>query len=569
VSHLMADTKWALTRAYLAALKHLALPFKELPSVTAERFPGVRVRRGAMVEMRDGVRLCTDVYLPADRTGAVAGEPRPALLVRMPYGIREAYAYMPAVGRFWARRGYAAVVQDVRGKFGSEGEWRPFEHEIEDGYDTIDWVARQPWCDGRVAMSGESYYAYTQWAAAASGHPALVSIAPGDMGLDMHTLLYEGGALCLSTTALWLCDQAGHGYLNWYRFNSRHLPVRDIAEAGGLPGALFQGAADHPARDELWEAFDYRYLLDKVEVPTLVWSGWYDNLLGGTLQVWAELEARRPDLAGRRRLLLGPTDHETSCDFDGKVGRIRIPEGPRTWDEVLKFTDAVLAGEPTGPRVSAYVTGAGRRHHGDCWPPEDTGRLRLHLRAAGALTQALPEYGEEPAEFAYDPADPAAYWEGKDLWAMTTALSDRRPLHARPDVLLYRGDPLPADVDVLGEVTALISVSTAATDADVTVALVDIAPGGHTQLVREGIRRLSHRDPGKAPQPAEPGTLYRAAVGLGGTGHRFPAGHRIGIEISGSSFDRWDRNPQPGRTTIHHRPGEPSLVDLPVIGGLR
>ncbi len=580
MKHLSADAKWGMTRACLVGAKHLALPFKELPSASPERFPKVRVVRGAMVSMRDGVRLLTDVYLPADRTARPSGNRHPAMLIRMPYGIREAYAYMPAVGRFWARRGYAAVVQDVRGRFGSEGEWRPLVHEVDDGYDTIDWVADQPWCDGRVAMTGESYYAFTQWAAAASGHPALACISPGDMGLDMHTLLFEGGALCLGSTAMWACDQAGRGFLNWHRFDTRHLPVRDMADAAGLPSGLYREFADRPQRterdDDFWNAHDFRHLLDRVEVPTMVWSGWYDNLLPGTLQCWTELEERRPDLAHLRRLVIGPTDHETSCDFDGKVGRIAIPTGSRSWDRVLAFTDEVLAqtGGSTavpvkldGPRVRAYVTGADRWHTDDAWPPRDTAELRLYLRGNRELTAGEPEVTEHAARFAYDPADPAAPWEGKDLWAMTKALADRRDLHTRPDVLVYRSDPLTDEMVVVGPITATIHASTTADDADVTVALVDIAPDGCAQLVQEGIRRLAHRDPANAPTPVEPGRVYAAHVSLGATGHRFRAGHRIGVEISGSAFDRWDRNTRAGTTTIHHDAAAASHLDLRVAGG--
>ncbi|MGC0416401.1 CocE/NonD family hydrolase [Embleya sp. AB8] len=564
---LTADITWALTRLHLAGNRYLALPFKELPSATAERFPRVDTSRATMVAMRDGTRLRTDVYLPADRTRAPIGTPVPAMLIRMPYGVREAYAYMPAVGRYWARRGYAAVLQDVRGRFGSEGVWTPFAHEGEDGWDTIDWVARQPWCDGRVAMSGESYYAFTQWAAAASGHPALACVAPGDMGLDQYTLLYEGGALCLSSTALWACDQAGRGYLNPYRFDTRHLPVRDIADAAGLPAEHYRAIVDHPARDDFWAEGDRRDLLDRVEVPVLVWSGWYDNLLPGTLQCWTELERRRPDLRDRRRLVLAPTDHETSCDFDGRVGRIPIPAGPRSWDRVLEFTDAVLAGEPLGPRVRAHVTGEDTVRYADTWPPPDAVPLRLFLRADGELTPEPPTPDEPPTAFAYDPCDPVAAWEGRDPWAMTTTLTDRRPLHARADVLVYRSTPLPDPVTVLGDVRASVSVATGAPDADVTVTLLDIWPDGYAQLVQEGIRRLSHRDPAAAPRPVEPGRVYRAEVELGAGGHRFAAGHRIGVELSGSAFDRWDRNPHAGRHTVHHDGKAPSHLDLPILGG--
>ena len=158
MGHLKADLAWAGIRLVLAGQKRVTLPRKELPSATPERHPRAHVLGGLRVPMRDGVTLATDVYLPADADGRPAGDAFPAILIRMPYGIREPYAYMPAIGRYWARRGYACVAQDVRGKYGSEGEWDPFRHEIDDGYDAIEWTASQPWCDGRVGMTGESYF---------------------------------------------------------------------------------------------------------------------------------------------------------------------------------------------------------------------------------------------------------------------------------------------------------------------------------------------------------------------------------------------------------------------------
>ncbi len=389
--HLVADVKWAAVRSCLAASKHLVLPFKELPSATAERFPRVTGRRRFMVPMRDAVQLSTDVYLPADRTGAMVMKPRPVMLIRMPYGIRESYAYMPAVGRYWARRGFAAVIQDVRGKFGSQGEWEPLMHEVEDGYDAIDWSSQQPFCDGRVVMTGESYYGFTQWAAASSGHPALVAISPGDMGLDLYGLLFEGGVLCLATTGMWVCDQSGRRYLNWYRFNTRHEPIQDMARAAGVDAPLYTKLFEHLTRDPFWDDYDFRDMLDRIDVPVMVWSGWYDSMLPGVLATWAELERRRPDLYAQRRLVIGATDHETSTDFDQKVGRIRVPAGPRSWDRVLEFMDDVLVGSlgaKTDSRVRAYVTGAHAWHEVDCVAAARCRRARAALLRGGADPRA-------------------------------------------------------------------------------------------------------------------------------------------------------------------------------------
>ena len=620
MTHLKADLAWAGVRVMLAGQKRLTLPRKELPSAIPERHPKAHVLVDERAPMRDGVTLATDVYLPAGADGRPAGEAFPAILIRMPYGIREPYAYMPAVGRYWARRGYACVVQDVRGKYGSEGEWDPFRHEVDDGYDAIGWTAHQPWCDGRVGMTGESYFGHTQWAAAASRHPALRCISPGDMGCDVYALLYEGGALALGSTALWACDQARHAYINWLRFDTRHLPLAEMADAAGLPSRLFTELIARPSRDEYWREYDFRDVLAAVDVPVFLWSGWYDNMLAATLGCWtgmeeADAEAGASGAARRPRwLTLGPTDHETSPDFTGTVGRIRLPEEPRSWDRVLEFMDAVLrdgddagagagggagAGFAATPRVRVYVTGAGRWREADEWPlpgvvptpfylsgdgtaaPDGGGRRRRRPAAAGRPPGRLvpePAPDEVPDRYAYDPLDPPNWWEGHDLWAAAKHLGDRRPLEERPDVLTYTGPELAAPLEVVGPLGAVLWVSTTAPDTDFVVSLVDVWPDGYVQLVQQGIRRLRYRESDAAPALAAPGEVYRIEVSLAATGYLFAAGHRLRVEVASAEFDRWDRNPNTGHDfavdaatriavqTLYHDRDRPSHVVLPVIG---
>jgi putative CocE/NonD family hydrolase len=620
MSHVKADLAWAGVRVLLEAQKRITLPRKELPSATPERYPKAHVLVDERTPMRDGVALATDVYLPAADDGRPVAAPCPAVLIRMPYGIREPYAYMPAIGRYWARRGYACVVQDVRGKYGSEGEWDPFRHETDDGYDAIEWTARRPWCDGRVGMTGESYFGHTQWAAAASRHPALRCISPGDMGCDVYALLYEGGALALGSTALWSCDQARHAYINWLRFDTRHLPLAEMADAAGLPSRLFSELIARPSRDAYWREYDFRNVLAAVDVPVFLWSGWFDNMVAPTMDCWRGMEAADAEagLAGAARrprwLTLGPTDHETSPDFAGTAGRIRLPEEPRSWDRVLEFMDAVLrdggdpgagAGDHAGagftstPRVRVYVTGAGRWRESDEWPLPDAEPTLFYLSgdgtaapdgaaeasggvppaagpASGRLAPAPPA-AESPDRYAYDPLDPPNWWEGKDLWAAAKHLGDRRPLEDRPDVLTYTGRVLAAPLEVVGPLGAVLWVSTTAPDTDFVVSLVDVWPDGYVQLVQQGICRLRYRDSDTEPALAEPGEVYRIEVSLAATGYLFTAGHRLRVEVASAEFDRWDRNPNTGHAfaadavtriavqTVYHDRDRPSHVVLPVI----
>jgi hypothetical protein len=622
MSHVKADIAWAGVRLLLAAQKRVTLPRKELPSAVPERHPRVHVLGDRRVPMRDGVTLATDVYLPAGDDGEPVGAACPAVLIRMPYGIREPYAYMPAIGRYWARRGYPCVVQDVRGKYGSEGEWDPFRHEVDDGYDALEWTTHQTWCDGRVGMTGESYFGHTQWAAAASHHPALRCISPGDMGCDVYALLYEGGALALGSTALWACDQARRSYINWLRFDTRHLPLAEMADAAGLSSRLFTELIARPSRDEYWREYDFRDVLATVDVPVFLWSGWFDNMLTPTIDCWrgmeaADAEAGVEGTARRSRwLTLGPTDHETSPDFSGAVGRIRLPEEPRSWDRVLGFMDAVLrdghraagaagasdhagTGFAATPRVRVYVTGAGRWREADEWPlpvseptpfylsgdgtaapdgaAESAGDVPPAVRtSSGRLVPALPA-AEPPDRYAYDPSDPPNWWEGNALWAAAKHLGDRRPLEERPDVLTYTGPVLAAPLEVVGPLGAVLWVSTTAPDTDFVISLVDVWPDDYVQLVQQGIRRLRYRHSDAEPVLADPGEVYRIEVSLAATGYLFAAGHRLRVEVASAEFDRWDRNPNTGHDfavdaatriavqTVYHDSDRPSRVVLPVI----
>ena len=583
--HLAADVKWAAVRALIEYDKRVKLPRRELPTGLPLRHPGVVERRDVMVPMRDGVLLATDVYRPADEDGRELEERRPAVLIRLPYGKDEPYTSMPAHGRYWARKGYVCVVQDVRGKFKSEGEWFPVVHEADDGYDCIDWVAAQPWCDGQVGTVGESYLSLTQWAAATRFHPALRCLAAGDMGIDLYRLLFEGGAFCLNTTGMWVCDQAHHGYINWLRLDSSHLPLKDVARAAGLPSHLYDLAMSEPERGELWAGFDLTELWERLDIPVFHWTGWYDNFLRGSLEGWRGIQERNVYDAVRQNqwLTISPADHELTTEETGRAGRLSLDAQGISNDRACLFFDHWLRHDEGDafletPRVRVYILGADRWREAAEWPLPGTRFTDFYLRAGGGLSP-LPPAAEPPDGFDYDPAHPADYWVGKDAWAAAGNLADRRRIVARADVLGYVTMPLAEPLEIVGPLEATLFVSTSASDTDFTVTLVDIWPDGYAQLVQEGIRRLSFRGGGEhAGPPALPGEVYELRLDLAATGYEFAAGHRLGVEVSSSAFDRWDRNPNTGHAfgvdaaadlrvahqTVYHDGERPSRIVLPL-----
>src|SRR5450759_922543 len=471
VGYVRADLKWAAIRALIEYDKRLRLPKRELPTELPIRYPGV-------VETRDGVRLATNVYRSADEDGRAVEERLPAVLVRLPYGKDEPYAAMPAHGRYWARQGYVCVIQDVRGKFRSEGEWSPV-----------------------------------------------------DMGLDLYRLLFEGGAFCLKTTGLWICDQAHRGYINWLRLDPGHLPLKDVPRAAGLPSHLYDLAMSNPERDELWAGYDLTDLSEKLDIPVFHWTGWYDNFLRGSLEGWLGIQERNRYDAVRHSqwLTIGPADHELTTEKTGRAGRLRLDAQGITNDRVCLFFDHWLRhGESDEfvqtPRVRAYVLGADCWREAAEWPLPGTQFTDFYLRGGGRLSRQPPA-AEPPDAFDYDATTPVDYWVGRDAWAAAKTLADRRRIVARPDVLGYVTAPLAEPLEIVGPLEATLFVSTSAPDTDFTVTLVDIWLDGYAQLVQEGIRRLRFRDGAgeHAGPPAAPGEVYELRIDMAATGYEFAA----------------------------------------------
>ncbi len=316
------------------------------------------------------------------------------------------------------------------------------------------------------------------------------------------------------------------------------------------------------------------------------WTGWYDNFLRGSLEGWLGIQERNiyDTVRQNQWLTVSPADHELTTETTGRAGRLSLDAQGITNDRVCLFFDHWLRhGESDDfaqtPRVHVYILGADRWREAAEWPLPGTRFTDFYLRGGGGLTQQPPA-AEPPDEFDYDPADPADYWVGKDAWAAAGTLADRRHIVARPDVLGYVTAPLAEPLEIVGPLAATLFVSTSAPDTDFTVALVDIWPDGYAQLVQEGIRRLRFREGAgeHAGPPAAPGEVYELRLDLAATGYEFAAGHRVGVEVSSSAFDRWDRNPNTGhafgvdaaadlrvaRQTVYHDGARPSRIVLPL-----
>lgn len=547
--------------------------YTKVPTSLPDRAGRGEVLSDVMIAMRDGVRLATDVYLP-EGPGPFA-----TVLTRLPYGKTEPYCVMPVIADYWNRRGYAAVVQDVRGKWGSEGVFEPNlnKNEIADGYDTIDWIARQPWSNGRVGMWGESYYGFTSWAGATSQHPALVAIAPGDITVDRVKATFRGGALQLNTVGLWSISMMARQYQDMSKLDTWHLPLKDLGNAAGVPSSYFDSVIANPGMSSFWEERSLLAAYENVRIPVLHWSGLYDNYLGPLISDWRVFRERN---AGQQinHLFIGPWDHEGSADQLHRAGLMPVREDTleERWRVFAAFFDRYLGGFDDSfgrdGAVHYFVLGADEWRDAASWPPAGATSRRLHLHTAGVLDERAPG-DEAPETYDYDPADPVAWTVAADCWAISRYHGDRRPIEARPDVLSYTTGPLAAPLEIVGPVKAGLWVQSSAPATDFVAALCDVFPDGSVNLIQDGILRTNQVPGFTAGQPCA------LEIDLWSTAYRVAAGHRLRLEVTSSDFNRYDRHPNTAAPFGHeatpvvahqsvlHDAAHPSWVEFSVTEG--
>jgi uncharacterized protein len=563
----------------------------------------IRTMLGIPVPMRDGVRLSTDVYLP-DAPGFF-----PVILIRTPYGNNTDYNVQDAV--YFASRGYAVAIQDVRGRFDSEGDWDPFVHEPEDGYDAQEWCGTQPWSTGRVGTSGDSYLALTQWLAAPLRNRHLTAMAPrvGFSNL-YHNWVYTGGAFQLGFNLRWGAIQM-HTRTNRVQYlwmpNEQHLatlfwhlPLIATDENAGRACGFYKQWIRESAYGPYWEKLgnvekDY----GEIDVPAYGFGGWYDVFCQGTLNNFMGVRATGHSERGRRgqKVLIGPWIH--SLGERGTQSRTGdLDFGPEALvdlrAEELRWFDYWLRGVDTGimeePPVRVFVMGANRWRTADAWPIPGTRYVEHYFHSEGKANSSFgdgrldrrpPE--SEPADtFVYDPEDPVPTLGGstccgEDITPIAMGPRDQRPAEWRPDVLVYTTSPLEADVEVTGPIKVVLWAASSAPDTDFTAKLVDVFPSGHAMNVAQGIIRARFRESFERPTLLEPGRIYRYEIDCWSSSNCFLQGHRIRVEISSSNFPQFDRNPntghpfgmdaelRPATQTVYHDARHPSHIVLPVV----
>ncbi len=597
----------------------------------------VIVRKDVMVPMRDGVKLATDLYMPA-KNGKPAPGRFPVVLTRTPYDKSEtAWTPLNVIGPYYASRGYVFVAQDTRGRFASEGEWHMLTDDGRDGWDCGAWIAQQPWSDGKIGMFGTSYVGGTQHAMALEKVPQLTTVIPVDAMSNIgRQSLRNAGAFEMRFWN-WIMTKVTKGSragrdpataaelmeLSGQRFNYlKHLPLRygttPLQLAPEYENWLVE-AMRHGADDAFWAqnnilADPKRYK----DIPVYLVGGWYDSWGGNTT---ANFTALHQAIKGPVYLIMGPWIHgEQGKSSHGQVSfgpDAAIPD-PLAWrlewyDHWLKgMANSVGRAAPFATNVRIFVmgTGDGRKtpdgllNHGGYWRNEQEWPLArtqytpYYFQPGGGLGTAKPPARGGSTSFQFDPRDPVptlggpissgddimqqGAWDqrgGPQFWNWPNPL----PISARNDILVFRTEPLEADVEVTGEIEVKFWASSSAVDTDFTAKLVDVYPPsgdfphGFDLNIGDGIVRARFRESLKKEVFMEPGKIYPFTLKIYPTSNVFKKGHRIRVDISSSNFPRFDVNPNSGEpladnrrvviatNTLLHDRAHPSHIVLPVI----
>ncbi|HYB53704.1 MAG TPA: CocE/NonD family hydrolase [Thermoanaerobaculia bacterium] len=545
------------------------------------------------VPMRDGVKLRADVYRPA-RSGRF-----PTLVERTPYNRKrlEDGAILKAA----LARGYAVVLEDVRGRYGSDGVFVPYVHEGRDGYDTIEWAAAQPWSDGRVGTFGLSYPGALQWLAAIESPPHLQAMVPAMTFSTPRNFFYAGGAFDLSWIP-WIWNnvapdvrekkglegprtgrQARAAWENLENVLPFRLPLSNVPELRDVAPYYFEWLEHRPG-EAWWDWAELRGRYGRVTAAVLNVSGWHDEAYGpegAITNFLGLLDARRGEQDPRTRLVLGPWEHggiESEKSGDRSFGAAaKLDEK----ELVLRFLDRYVRGVDNGldaePRVRAFVMGENAWRSGETFPLAGTAPISLYLAPGGRLTRQAPAAQAAASRFESDPNEPVV-----DPNGAATGARDARALARRPDVLVFETEPLAEGLRVLGAVETEIYLSSDAPDVDLWVKLEDVEPDGTAwNLSSPGtdVLRASERDGGADRKPLEAGRPVVLRLPNLRTGNLFARGHRIRVVLCGSFLPHFSRNLQTGELEavssravkasieIHHDSEHPSRLVLPILAG--
>ncbi len=574
---------WLIASLVVVAGVGLWVKLQLAPTVLARQLGirgsefAVRIERGIKVPMSDGVILITDIYHPQRISET------PTILVRIPlFKAMKPRLFANVIGRLWAERGYTVVIQGIRGHYGSGGAYYPLRDERKDGTDTLAWITRQSWFNGRLGMWGGSYFGYTQWVLADQVNPGPTALMIQLCSTDFHGMFYPGGAFSLESALYWAV---------WSASGQAESPLPSILEPGykgfplikaddrvGKDIGYFNDWVVHSERDSYWQKIDEEKRPESLVAPVLLMAGWYDPFLPTQLNDFIRIkQGASPKVAASSRLVIGPWSHARNLTFPGGLTtrnyRLETLAPSVAWFDQYLRNESVSGGKAP---VSIYVMGKNIWREEQEWPLARGQNMSFYLHSAGSANSdkgkgqltLLEPTSQEPSDgYVYDPQNPVPSAGGAVMGARG-GIALQNAVENRQDVLVYTTSILKQDTEVTGPVTLILYVSTTAPNTDFTAKLVDVHPDESTYNVTEGILRQSYKG---INQPT------KIQIDLWPTSMVFLKGHKIRLEVSSSNYPRFDRNPNTGRIiamettpvtakqTVYHDAISPSYLILPII----
>lgn len=558
----------------------------------------VQVYLNLQIPMRDGVKLAADVYRP-EASGRF-----PVLLMRTYFGKHDTGKITSAL--YFAARGYVVVLQDVRGRFDSEGVWNPYVNDPRDGYDTQMWLGKQDWCNGSIGTYGESYDGFAALMPAPLRSPYVKALIPFGNQQTNFGHLYNDGVLQLGTVFSAGLFMGGHTLqptiagvyasgiqlVNWDELFRRLPLITALDDIEDVPWV--KEWIRHDQDGDYWQSYGVKGKYQEISTPAYFVTGWYDNLVHEEFRNFAGFRTQggTPEVRQGTRIIVGPWSHgstKVTSGWDADFGPDANYDNNALF---LEWFDYRLKGMKTGlsaePPIKIFVMGANQWRFENEWPLARTQWTNFYLTSGGranslfgdgVLSASLPSAQEaKDDEYIYDPNHPVPTLGGQiaifpEIWGAR----DRRPVQRRDDVLVYTTAPMTNDVEVTGPVSLVLYASSSVVDTDFTATLSDVYPDGRAVHICEGIRGVRFRDSLEHPTLIEPGKVYKYEISLWETSNMFKAGHRIRVDISSSNFPRYARNQNTGNPfgmssevniahqTILHNAQYPSHLVLPII----
>ncbi|MCK5848209.1 MAG: CocE/NonD family hydrolase [Caldisericia bacterium] len=545
------------------------------------------------VKMRDGVSLSTDIFLPK------AIGPFPIVLTRTPYGNNDPRRL--AMKKWMAERGVGFVFQDCRGRFDSDGTWEPFRTEREDGWDTIDWISKQSFCNGNVGMTGGSYEGYTTWIEAPDSHPSLKAIAPlVPLPDPVINVPYQDGTFFWNMIVWGLMvygkTNQNISFIDWPRlYNFR--PLRKMSKEVGMENdTTWSNWMNHATKDAWWKKVCYMDKWNKCDIPIFHICGWYDDDGISTYKNFPGMRknAKTDTAKDSQKLLIGPWPHKlnqsTSCG--------EVDFGPSSLidlnTQLLTFFAKHLANETlesnskflnSNKRCNIFIMGENKWYTFNDWPIPEAKKTKLYINSSmgansvsgdGTLTYSPPTQIGGKDSYKYDPKNPVPYVTDPVSLQLGEAC-DQQSIESRQDVLVYSTNELLSDITICGRVFLHLNIKSTAPGTDFTGKLVDVHPNGKAIQICDGVKRAEFRNSLEKPEWLNPDEIYDLVVDMWATGIKFKKGHRIRLEISSSACPKFYPHTNTkefqadaveseiATQTIFHEPGKESYLSVEII----